>query len=86
MMTKAVEPVVHGGYPDAAPAPDRTPIMLQVAKASDNHEMWERRFASIRCLASFADRPPEFADRDGKWSMAELMDYMASACGWEAVI
>jgi len=79
---KAVEPVLHGGYPDARAMPDRSPIMLQIARASDAHEMWARRFADIRCLPSFTARAPDFDDRDGKWSISELMDYMASACGW----
>lgn len=74
---------VHGGYPEAKPRPDRRPIMLQIARASDDHEKWERRFAAIRCLPSFTARAPDFDDQDGKWSISELMDYMASACGWK---
>lgn len=79
----AIKPVAHGGYPDAEQKPDRRPIILQIAKASDDHEMWERRFAAISGLMSW-NKAPEFADRDGKWSMAELLTYMASACGWKA--
>lgn len=80
---KAVEPVVHGGYPDAQAKPYRGPIILQIARASDDHEIWARRFRDVRRLPSF-NRSPEFEDRDGEWSMAGLLDYMASACGWDA--
>jgi hypothetical protein len=72
----------HGGYPDAKPKRRCHPIHLQIARASEEHDMWRRRFAAVSSLKAFDDRPPEFADRDGRWSMAELLNYMASACGF----
>lgn len=71
----------HAGYPDATRVEPRPrPIMLEIARASDEHEMWERRYRAIApALASFIEPTDALHDRDGFWSLASLIRYMASA-------
>ncbi len=74
---KAVKPVVHGGYPDAAEKPYPGPIILQIAKAIDDHDKWDRRHAAL--LNRYRGNHLSFADRDGIWSLNVYLDYVGQA-------
>lgn len=56
------------------------PIMLQMAKASDDHFMWQRRFNALRQM--YPCEHPCFVDRDGDWCLRDAIDYAIAACGF----
>jgi len=55
------------------------PIMLEIAAASNEHEMWERRYFAL-CQMYPIERV--FADRDGKWGLRDFLTYVHKAMGF----
>lgn len=68
-VTAAERRPVHGGYPDATPSMRQRPIMLEIAKASDEHERRTTEWASFIATGACADLP-------------DLIDYIAQMNGW----
>jgi hypothetical protein len=56
-------------------------IMLEMAAASREQEMWERRYKAL-CQAYPIERI--FADGDGHYGLRDFMDYAAEVCGFAA--
>jgi hypothetical protein len=54
-------------------------IMLEIAEASAEQEMWERRYRAL-CQMYAIDRC--FVDRDGEWGLRDFLSYAASVCGF----
>lgn len=56
-------------------------IMLEMASASDEHEMWERRWNALRQMYAIERC---FADSDGRWGLRDFLDYAGQACGYSS--
>lgn len=59
------------------------PIMLEIATAGDTHDMWERRWQAMRRIYAIERC---FADRDGKYGLRDVLEYMGEACGWDRIV
>lgn len=59
----------------------RGAIILEMAAASEEHELWERRWN--RCRQLYAQDLP-FADQGGRWGIRGLLTYMGKACGFRS--
>ena len=59
--------------------PSRGSIVLEIARASDEHELWALRFEKLKRVY-----PIEriFHDDGGKWGLRDFLDYAGLACGW----
>lgn len=55
-------------------------IILEMAEASAEHEMWERRFYQF-CRSYPSWRT---VDGDGSWGLRDLLVYIAHICGFDA--
>lgn len=55
--------------------------MLDMAKARDVHDMWERRLRALQAM--YARERPCFVDRDGEWCLRDFLDYASEAMGYE---
>lgn len=58
---------------------DRKPIMLEIAEATQEQKMWERRFYQF-CKSYPSWRS---ADEDGPWGLRDLLVYIAPICGFD---
>ncbi len=57
------------------------PILLMMAAASREQEMWERRFQYL-CRVFEPDK--RFIDSDGKWGLRDFLNYAGEICGFSA--
>lgn len=74
---------LHGGYPDAVKAPG--PIILEMARAQENHEQFERRLIFLLDWYHGEEGSPKsFVDRDGEWGTLDVLRYAAEVCGVSA--
>jgi hypothetical protein len=56
------------------------PIILEMAAADNEAQMWERRFAQLR--QAFPIKRI-FTDSDGRWGLRDFLDYAAQICGFD---
>lgn len=55
-------------------------IILEVAAADREAQMWERRLGKLRQVYAIDRR---FTDADGRWGLRGFLDYAAQVCGFE---
>lgn len=54
--------------------------MLQIAAATEAHEMWARRWRAL--VAMYPHENPCFADSDGRWCLRDFLDYAGPGLGF----
>jgi hypothetical protein len=54
-------------------------IMLEMAAATREQEMWERRFKVLYALHPIW----RTADNDGSWGLRDFLRYAGEVCGFE---
>lgn len=59
-------------------------IILQVAAADDEQQMWERRWRALGQM--YAPVRPCFVDRNGEWCLRDFLDYAGKVCGFPGSI
>jgi hypothetical protein len=58
------------------------PIMLQIAAATEEQAMWERRWLALQQMYA---RERCFVDRDGHWGLRCFLDYVGQICGFASL-